>query len=116
MTHGLIVDLIQLRLWELSDRLGKSHQYTKAGVRNFRASLTWESSHAPHSARCGCQTAKSKPRLCATRNSSSRTSVGSVLGIWAAYESNEIGLFVVLVARNNAVNLFRQEDLSEPRK
>lgn len=82
----------------------KRHQGPK--FRDIRELLTWRSNQAPHSARCGCQMAKSNPRLCATRNSSSSTSVGSVLGIWAAYESSEIGLFVVFVARNRAVNLF----------
>jgi hypothetical protein len=59
----------------------------------------------PHNARCACHTANSNPKLCATRNSKSRTSAGAVLGIRVVYLSRDIGLFVVLVARNRAVNL-----------
>lgn len=66
---------------------------------------TCTSSHIPQSDLWGCHTAKSKPKLCATRNSKSRTSDGAVRGIWDAYDSREIGLLVVLVARNNAVSL-----------
>ena len=63
------------------------------------------SSQIPQRALWVCQTANSKPRLCATRNSRSRTSLGAVFGICLVYISSDIGLFVVLVARNNAVNL-----------
>ena len=76
---------------ELSSSIGSRH--------------TCMSSHMPHSARCACHTANSNPRLCATRNSKSRTSAGAVLGIRVVYLSRDIGLFVVLVARNKAVNL-----------
>jgi hypothetical protein len=65
------------------------------------------SSHMPHSARCACHTANSNPKLCATRNSKSRTSAGAVLGIRVVYLSRDIGLFVVLVAKNKVVNLKR---------
>jgi len=107
MSHCLIVNMVQLGRWELCDGLGERHQDSKANGGNICSPLlTWRSNHAPHSARWGCQTAKSKLRLCATRNSNSSTSAGSVLGIWAAYESKEMGLFVVFVARNSAVNLF----------
>jgi hypothetical protein len=68
-------------------------------------SLTCKSSQMPQRLRWDCHTANSKLKLCATRNSRSSTSEGDVLGILDVYASSEIGLLVVFVARNNAVNL-----------
>jgi hypothetical protein len=70
--------------------------------------LTCASSQMPHRARCVCQTANSKFRLCATKNSRSNTSFGAVRGMAEVYVSSEIGWLVVFVARNNAVSLSDQ--------
>lgn len=70
----------------------------------------------PHNALWACHTANSKPRLCATRNSRSRTSDGPVFGILLVYASKEIGLLVVFVARNSAVSLTSCNECPERRK
>jgi len=82
-------------------------KYERSSVEN--SMLTWRSNQIPHRALWACHTANSNPRLCATRNSRSRTSEAVVLGMWVVYASRDIGLFVVLVARKRAVNLDHED-------